>query len=629
MCGIFAYIAAPQSNLSSNEMRALTDRLFLLSESRGKEASGIVIVEKNIARIYKHPLKASELIQTPAYKNLFKQTRPDIIIGHTRLATNGQQSDNRNNQPVSYRGLIAVHNGIIVNDKQLWATLGHLRPTSQIDTQVFCAMVYSFLNKGYSHDVAIKNALKKIKGSASIIMLSSNSPDLFATTNTGSLFMVKTNEGTTFASEATTIKNIYPTSDPRQIPPGTIVQIPTSSPANFRIVDVLKTPKSSFLITPKTNAFSTLKKHIPPYDEIANIRRCTQCILPETMPFIKFNDDGVCNFCTNYKKIHYQGQKALKRKISGDARCIVALSGGRDSSYGLHYIKKVLGLKPIAYTYDWGMLTDLGRRNQARMVGALGVEHIIVSADIDKKRAYVRNNIVAWMKKPSLAMVPLFMAGDKQAEYFAEKLRQKTGIPLIFYCRGNELENEEFKFGLCGVQNGTPGGVTHHLSVSGKIRMALYYGRSYLGNPAYINGSLIDVLSAYYSMYLMPHQFVYLWHYIPWKEKTIIDTLTNTYGWETAHDTTATWRIDDGTVPFYNYIYYVVQGFTENDTFRSNQIREGIMTRNKALRLATQENQPRYEALAWYFNTLNLSGHDVLTIVDNMPKRYRNRVRTY
>ena len=32
-----------------------------------------------------------------------------------------------------------------------------------------------------------------------------------------------------------------------------------------------------------------------------NLKRCTKCILPETMPFIEFDEKGVCNYCNNYK----------------------------------------------------------------------------------------------------------------------------------------------------------------------------------------------------------------------------------------------------------------------------------------------------------------------------------------
>ena len=41
----------------------------------------------------------------------------------------------------------------------------------------------------------------------------------------------------------------------------------------------------------------------------------------------------------------------------------------------------------------------------------------------------------------------------------------------------------------------------------------------------------------------------------------------------------------DGTAAFYNYIYYTVAGFTENDAFRSNQIRAGVLNRSEAARL--------------------------------------------
>ena len=70
-------------------------------------------------------------------------------------------------------------------------------------------------------------------------------------------------------------------------------------------------------------------------------------------------------------------------------------------------------MNPIAFTYDWGLVTDLARRNCARICGKLGVEHIIRTPNIAKKRKFVRQNIEAWLKKPELGMIPLFMAGDK------------------------------------------------------------------------------------------------------------------------------------------------------------------------------------------------------------------------
>ena len=31
-----------------------------------------------------------------------------------------------------------------------------------------------------------------------------------------------------------------------------------------------------------------------------NLKRCSKCVLPETMPFIKFDEHGICNYCNNY-----------------------------------------------------------------------------------------------------------------------------------------------------------------------------------------------------------------------------------------------------------------------------------------------------------------------------------------
>ena len=74
----------------------------------------------------------------------------------------------------------------------------------------------------------------------------------------------------------------------------------------------------------------------------------------------------------------------------GSPDCLVPFSGGRDSMYTLHFVKRELGLNPIAFTYDWGMVTDLARRNISRICGKLGVENIIVAADIHWKRTNIR-----------------------------------------------------------------------------------------------------------------------------------------------------------------------------------------------------------------------------------------------
>ena len=78
-------------------------------------------------------------------------------------------------------------------------------------------------------------------------------------------------------------------------------------------------------------------------------------------------------------------------------------------------------MNPIAFTYDWGFVSDLARRNTARLCGALGVDHIIRTSNIEMKRKNVRLNVKAWLKRPEIGMIPLFMAGDKFFFYYRKE----------------------------------------------------------------------------------------------------------------------------------------------------------------------------------------------------------------
>jgi hypothetical protein len=78
-------------------------------------------------------------------------------------------------------------------------------------------------------------------------------------------------------------------------------------------------------------------------------------------------------------------------------------TAGRDSTFTLHVVKRVLGLNPWHYV-RLGMVNDLARRNIARVCGKLGVENIIVSADVRWKRENIRKNVLAWLSRPHLGM---------------------------------------------------------------------------------------------------------------------------------------------------------------------------------------------------------------------------------
>lgn len=665
MCGIFGLVTTKEG-IKGDKVKGLVDDLLCLSESRGKDSSGIAFVKDKEIVVYKESLPAHKFIKTPEYtKLLSSEVDQYALIGHARMETNGSFALSNNNQPVIKDGVVTIHNGIIVNDATLWKKHKNLERLYQVDTEVFNSILRGKLQKDRSLFDSVRFTLKELEGAWTFGSFFEDYNSLLLATNTGSLFTLqdKAKKFLVFASEKrfleeVTNKHFMADKEElvlKQVEPNNIIFINLASLSQEKLslnteqksikIEKIKIPRDIVeigKITTKVDASPIVVSNKQNYEKveklindeykkdrevISRLQRCTKCILPETMPFIEFDDKGVCNYCRGYQKREVKGEKDLEKEIvkyrkgNGEVDCIVPFSGGRDSCYALHYAVKELGLKPLAYSYDWGMITDLGRRNQARMTGQLGVEHILISADIQKKREYVRKNVTAWLKDPQIGMIPLFMAGDKQYFAYLNKLRQETKVDLILYA-GNSLENTYFKHGFANVKLKIEDKKAYEIGMMSSLKLLWYYTKNYLTNPGYLNSSLLDTASAFISSYGIPKDYLYLYKYIPWSEEVVEKTLFEKYDWELATDTKSSWRIGDGTASFYNYIYYVMTGFTENDTFRSNQIREGLINREEALRFVLEENKPRLESMVWYCDTIGLNALEAVSIINTTKKIY-------
>lgn len=664
MCGIFGLALGEGHGMSRREWERTLATLFTLSQSRGKEAAGIAIATSDRIVLHKDSVAATAMLKTVEYQRAvaralnghFGGVRPggaaphseDFIaaIGHCRLVTNGLQGIDANNQPVRRDDAVIIHNGIVVNVDELWRRQPDIRPTADVDTEIIAALVEKRRAAGADPVEALRLTFADLFGETSIAMFFRDLNVLALATNTGSLFTARAGDGSAlfFASERHICDEIIGR-EPRparfagaaieQVAAGDalLIDLETLASERFKLADAkapkrFAAPQSSArlgqqrVIEDKAERLAQARKHL---------RRCAKCILPETMPFIEFDEAGVCNYCRNHQPLRLRPMAELeaefdrRRSRDGKADCLVAFSGGRDSSYGLHLLKTKYRMNPIAYTYDWGMVTDLGRRNQARICGKLGIEHIWVSADIKRKRENIRLNVTAWLKRPDLGIVPLFMAGDKQFFRYCDSVLRKTGLPLSVWCT-NRMEKTDFKTGFLGIRPAEAGRFNRPSSAPGldKLNLVYQYGRRFAANPALINRSIPDTMDAFLSYYGRgqgQHSFLYDYH--EWNEDEINSVLINQYDWETASDTNCTWRIGDGTAPFYNYIYFTAAGFTEHDTFRSHQIREGQMSRARALELVEEENMPRWKSIREYAQLINIDFDETVRAIDRMPKLYQ------
>jgi len=687
LCGIFGIAIGENLKLSPKELMRIVNSIFKLSESRGKEASGLAVRFQNSIYVFKEPITSSKLVKTQQYKELFNQTlkakaydgiqlkAPILVLGHSRLQTNGQSEINANNQPVVKDGVIGIHNGIIVNDFQLWNQFSQITKKYDVDTEVFLSLLHMYRDQGKSLVEAVKLVFGQIEGSASVALQFEDIDSFILASNTGSLYLAfnQKHKILVFASEKYTLQQVlnhkllrsmFVGQSINQVKAyqGYLFDLNLSKHRMFQLNDHSIDTMDIAPLNSKAEIFELYDQQVPPpidlskyllhenvkqsmnanwdalYSSENALKRCTRCLLPETMPYISFDEEGVCSYCRDYeiRGNYLKGEKALEKFISqyrsksGEPDVLIGFSGGRDSAYGLDYIKNTLGLNPITFTYDWGMVNDLARRNQSRVVSKLGIEHIVISADIRKKRANIRKNLEAWLKSPDLGMVPILMAGDKQFYYYFHKVRKQTGIKLFIFCGGYEGEEGTglFKYGFCNVTTqGSKNALKRMTGISkkNKAKIMFYYLKQFIRNPSYINRSIVDTLFAFYSSYVLTDDYLYLFHYLDWDENKIVSTITEKFNWEKETDTIATWRTDDGTASFYNYIYMTLAGFTEFDIFRSHQIREGKLTREHAFEIIKEENKPRFKSIEWYGQAIDFDINMAIEIINAAPKRYRKK----
>lgn len=604
VCGIFGFVGPDKLDSGS------TKTLVRHAQQRGRDSSGMVIRLSDEYRAYRADYPIGWLLKRiPPLGNLF--------FGHSRLVTNGTGD----NQPVQREDVIVLHNGIVVNEEAIWKLLGK-SPKLSVDTEVIPAIIASHLDGGGSIETAAERVLAVAEGVVACAALVPKRGKLLLFSNNGSLYLGDKAGGKVFSSERYPLEQIGAVNI-RQIRNDSVV---LDVPAQEAEVALKEWKGRSIDLVPGLGQSAEEEKLLQYPKPV--LRRCTRCILPETMPFIAFNDEGVCNYCLNYKPRNQPRPKEELfdliepfRRKEGD-EVLVPFSGGRDSSYGLHLIVNELKLRPVTYTYDWGMVTDLGRRNVSRMSSKLGVENIIVAADITKKRDYIRRNLNAWIKSPHLGMLSVLTAGDKHFFRHIETLKKQTGVTLNLWGI-NPLEVTHFKAGFLGVP---PDFAEERVYSHGAMKQLRYQSlrfRAMLQSPGYFNRSLWDTLSGeYYRSFTNKSDYFHIFDYWRWDEKLIEETLDREYDWEHAPDTQTTWRIGDGTAAFYNYAYYTIAGFTEHDTFRSNQVREGDLTRDEALRLVEEENTPRYPNLKWYLDVVGVDFTKAIQAINNAPRLY-------
>lgn len=115
---------------------------------------------------------------------------------------------------------------------------------------------------------------------------------------------------------------------------------------------------------------------------------CRRCLLPDTVPGLRFDDTGLCDLCQETPPAEELGRvraalrEEMERVIEAHRsdrpyECIVAYSGGKDSSYTLKLLVETYRLRCLAITVDNGFLATRTYTNCRVVCEGLGVDHVL------------------------------------------------------------------------------------------------------------------------------------------------------------------------------------------------------------------------------------------------------------
>lgn len=172
------------------------------------------------------------------------------------------------------------------------------------------------------------------------------------------------------------------------------------------------------------------------------VAKCRNCLIPGNVPGVVIAADGVCNLCRQFAEApqsrtdesHRAAREADLEHALADCRgkgeydCVVPLSGGKDSLYLLHRLKRDYGLRVLAFTVDVN-IPPLAWESIRRALARLDIDHVVYrpSPDFYERlfRYALRNQEARGaVYTVSYVYAPLF-EGD------AIRLATEKGIPLV------------------------------------------------------------------------------------------------------------------------------------------------------------------------------------------------------
>ena len=175
-----------------------------------------------------------------------------------------------------------------------------------------------------------------------------------------------------------------------------------------------------------------------------SLKSCVRCGLPETYETIQFDEQGVCNICSERtfrdEAIDWKERRRQLDALVATYRgkhpydCIVPFSGGKDSTFTLNFLVREYGLKPLVVQFNHGFLRPTLLANNERTFKQLGVEVLSFTPNWKVVKRLMRESLIrkgdfCWHCHTGIFAFPMQIAlrfetplifwGEPSAEYTA------------------------------------------------------------------------------------------------------------------------------------------------------------------------------------------------------------------
>ena len=340
-----------------------------------------------------------------------------------------------------------------------------------------------------------------------------------------------------------------------------------------------------------------------------SLRTCARCLTPETHETVTFDGEGICNVCRQHEHkktaIDWAARRLELDALVAEYRgkhaydCIVPFSGGKDSTFTLAYLVKTYRLKPLVVQFDHGFMRPRLEENNVRTFKKLGVDvlsfkpnwHVVRKVMVESLKRkgdfcwHCHTGIFAYPMQVAVRYeVPLLFWGEPSAEYTS----------YYGYDETEEVDERRFnRFVNLGITADDMQGMIDMTGIDPRDLSPFRY-------PPLKELRKLRVRS------------VCLGSYVPWDVKSQVSLIEHELGWtgnlvEGVPEDYSYEKVECFMQGVRDYLKFLKRGYSRTAHLTSLDIRNGRMTRKRALELAEQHDGKRPASLDVFLKYIDMT----------------------